>query len=261
MSTNLYNKVWGVPINDVFIQDQFTDRLSLFLGEVLDTITLLTDTTKDDTTIDIETTGYTPLVGDFICLQEDMKTTQVEIASVAAIAGNQYTITIHVPLDYSYTTLSGCSLLNVDMNVNGSVTPVDFRVKPVAGVEWDITRMNVGMVLGSAGDDGKFGNLAALTEGVFFRKEDSESSQNLFLAKDNSDFRLEGYDITYPIRSGGGGDFGMAARITFAGQDKSGVTVRLDGDTGDSFRATVNDDLLLIGKFRVKIQGHIVESR
>lgn len=245
---------------DVRIQDQSTDRLSLFLGETKDTVTVIANTSKDDFEVSIETTGYTPVSGDYLCLQEKNKVTQAEIDSVAPIAGNQYTLTLHEPLDYPYTTDGGCLIMNVDLNVNGSVEPVSFTVTPKAGTVWDINRMNVAMVLTSAGDDGKFGNLTALDTGMFFRKEDSESSQNLFAAKENSDFRLEGYDLSYPLRSGGGGAFGMASRITFNGQDKAGVVIRLNGDHGDSFRATVNDDLLLLGKFRIKIQGHVVEE-
>lgn len=245
---------------DVYIQDQSTDRLSLFLGQILDTVTIITNTNKDDESLDVESSGYVPVVGNFICMQEQGKITQVEIVLVTLIAGNQYTLDIAVPLDYPYTIAGGCSIQNVDMNIDGSTTPVNFSVNPYGNYRWDITRMMIGMVLATAGDDGKFGNLTALTKGLFMRKEDSENSQNLMNIKDNSDFRLEGYDVTYPPRSGGGGDYGMAARISYSGQDKAGVVIRLSGKTGDSYRATVRSDLLSLGKFRIKIQGHVVSD-
>lgn len=245
---------------DVYVQDQTTDRLSLFLGQVLDTVTVITNTTKDAEAVNIETTGSLPTIGNFLCMQEQGKITQVEITDVTLIAGNQYTLDIAVPLDYPYTTAGGCFIQNVDMNVNGSVTAVNFAVAPQGKYRWDITRMMIGMVLATAGDDGKFGNLSALTTGLFMRKEDSENSQNLMNIKDNSDFRLEGYDVEYPPRSGGGGDYGMAARISYSGQAKAGVVIRLSGKTGDSYRATVRSDLLLIGKFRIKVQGHVVSD-
>jgi hypothetical protein len=227
---------------------------------MLDMVSIISDTAKDDNDIDIETNGYTPLVGDFICMQENAKITQAEVDVVTPIAGNQYTITVHEPLDYPYTTNGGCMLMNVDMNINGSVTPVDFRVQPIPGNKWDITRMTVSMILGTAGDDGLFGNLAALPIGMFFRKENALGSQNLFAAKDNSDFRLEGYDTSYQLRSGGSGSYGMASRITYAGQSKSGVVIRLDGDSAEKYRATVNDNLTGLNKFRIKVQGHVVDD-
>jgi len=245
---------------DVFIQDQDTEVLGLFLANVLDTVSILTNTVKDSEEVDVETTGLVPVDGNFLCMQEDGKITQVEIASVTPIAGDQYTLGIKVPLDYTYTTAGGCSIQNVDMNVDGSITPKPYGVAPRGPYKWDITRLMVSMILDSAGDDGKFGNLTALANGVYFRKEDAASSQNLFNVRDNSDFRVEGYDVVYPTRSGGGGSFGMAARITFAGSDKRGVVVRLDGAALESFVANVRDKLEGIVKFRIKLQGHIVED-
>lgn len=245
---------------DVNVQDQSTEVISVYLGQFLSDITVLNNTAKDDETINIETTGITPLVGDFLCLQEKGRITQEEITTVTPIAGNQYTVGVSIPLDYSYTTESGCQLLDVDMNKDGSITPVEFRVLPKAGTKWDITRMITSMVLSSQGDDGLFGNIIELPKGVFFRKEDSDESNNLFNAKINSDFAVEGYDITYPTRSGGGGSHGMRSRITWGGQNKQGVVIRLDGDTSDSFTTVVRDDLTGLNRFRVKIQGHVVED-
>jgi hypothetical protein len=245
---------------DVSIQDQHSELLSLYLGEILDIVTVISDTAKDDITVDIETTGITPLVGDFLCLQELGKITQSEVTSVTPIAGNQYTLGISIPLDYPFSTDSGCSLLDVDMNVDGSGTPIEFQIRPKSGTSWDITRMMTSMVLTSQGDDGLFGNLAALTNGVYYRKEDAEESNNIFNAKENSDYAIEGFDLAYVVRSGGQGSHGMRSRITWAGQSKQGVTIRLVGDSGDHFTATVRDDLRLIGKFRTKIQGHVVED-
>ena len=253
------NNVQGEAV-DVAIQDQSTELISVYLGEMISMLTVLANTVKNDTTINIETTGATPLVGDFICLQEDTKITQAEVITVTPIAGNQYTLGISIPLDYPYTTAGGCMLLDVDMNKNGSVTPIEFQVSPAPGTRWDITRMMTSMVLSSQGDDGLFGNLPALANGVYFRKEDSAESNNLFNAKENSDFAIEGFDVAYPVRSGGGGSHGMRSRITWGGQSKQGVVIRLDGNTNDSFVAVVRDDLTGINKFRIKVQGHVVED-
>ena len=52
----------------------------------------------------------------------------------------------------------------------------------------------------------------------------------------------------------------MRSRITWGGQSKQGVVIRLDGDTNDSFVAVVRDNLTGLNKFRVKVQGHVVED-
>lgn len=245
---------------DVNVQDQTTDRVSLFLAEVLGDITLLSGATKDASSFNITTDGVVPVVGNFVCLQENEKITQVEIVSVTPVAGNEYTIGVAIPLDVAYSASGGCTVQNVDMNVNGSVTPVSFRVAPVPGTTWDITRMIVSMTHASQGDDGLYGNIAKLTNGVYYRKEDGQTSQNLYNARENSDYRIEGYDVAFPVRSGGGGTHGTAARITFAGQDKSGVVIRLDGDLTESFLGTVRDDLSPLTTHRVKVQGHVVQD-
>lgn len=245
---------------DVFIQDQDSEVIGLYLAEVLDTATVLVNTAKDEETVDVGTTGHTPAPGNFLCLQEAGKITQVEILTVAPLGGDQYRLGIAVPLDYAYTTAGGCSIQNVDLNLNGAATNTKFSITPDGAYKWDITRLMIAMVLDSAGDDGKFGNLNALSKGVYFRKEDAASSQNLFNIKDNSDFRAKGYDLVYPLRSGGGGSYGMAARITFAGASKRGVVIRLDGSKNESFVCAVRDDLRGLVKFRIEMQGHIVED-
>lgn len=114
------------------------------------------------------------------------------------------------------------------------------------------------MTHSAAGDDGKFGGITALSSGVYFRQENG-GTYNLFNAKENSDFRIEGHDIDYPTRSGGGGSYGTSARITFNGPDKRGVVLRLSADNDDKILACVRDNLTTLDRFRVKLQGQVVE--
>lgn len=244
---------------DTFIQDQSSDRISLFLAKIVGLVDSMSGANKDADTFNVVTDGYVPLVGEFICMQEAGKISQEEIIAVTPVAGDEYTVKISVPLDYDYTSAGSCSIQDVDMNVDGSVTDQSYEVGPRDNYSWDITRLMVSMVLTTAGDDGKFGNLVSLPVGQYFRKEDSDNSQNLFSVKENSDFRIEGYDVNYVTRSGGGGSYGMAARITFGGQDKSGVVIRLNGITHDTFKTVIRDNLNSIVKYRIKVQGHIVE--
>lgn len=243
---------------DVNIQDLPTEQIRLFLGEKLDDFTILVNTTKDDETIDIETTGVTPLVGDFIILQESGHVSQFEIDGVTPIAGNQYTIDIAIPIDFPYTTDSVCKLEDVDMDKDGSLVQIDYMEGPIAGTNWHITRMIPSMVLSTAGDDGLFGNLTALTKGQYFRKENTVETENYFNIKENADFAVEGYDIRYPTRSGGQGSFGMTNRTTFT---KNGAVIELKGSSGHVFRATTRDNMLALGKYRIKIHGHVTSEQ
>lgn len=250
-------------VQDVFIQDQTTAQISVFLGQDLDTgVVFRSGQSSDVVTLNITTTGATPVVGNFIFAKEGMFFTQVEITTVTPVAGNDYDVGISIPLDHVYTVAADVTLQNCNMNVDGSSTPVEFSVTPLgseAGTEWDITRMIISMTHTSQGDDGLFGNLAALTNGVYFRIEDG-TNYNLFNAKENADFAMEGYDIAYPARSGGGGTAGTRARITFNGQDKRGVVLRLAADSGDKFLSSVRDNLTGLTSHRVKVQGQLADN-
>ncbi|GAG37679.1 unnamed protein product, partial [marine sediment metagenome] len=221
VDVNIKNATLDVVVTndsiDVAIQDQTTDRISLFLAQILGLVVSMTGTAKDVETFNVVTDGVVPAAGNYLCLQEDGKITQEEITNVVSVAGNEYTITIAVPLDYDYTTNGSCSIQNVDMNKDTEGTELAFMVGPKDDFKWDINRIMVAMVLATAGDDGLFGNIAALATSQYFRKEDSSNSQNLFTVKENADFALEGYDVSYTIRSSGGGEFGMRSRITFNG--------------------------------------------
>lgn len=256
---DLMKQKTGVPgTQDVLLQDNDSPDISLYLGELLDTATVLTGVTIDDESIDIETTGVTPVATNFIFLREGIHYYQAEIDTVTPIAGNQYTLDVAMPFDFAFTTSATVDLQNVDMDVNGSSTPVEFELtaKDNDLFAFDITRMMISMVLATAGDDGLFGDLAALTNGTYFRV-DNGITNNLYNAKDNSDFAQEGFDATYVSRSGGGGSFGMRARITFNGGDKRGVVKRLKFATSDKFTGTVRDNLTTLNKFRVKLQGQV----
>ena len=250
---------------DVAIQDQTTPDISLYLGNDLDTFTLTANRSIDDEIFNIITTGVTPVAGNFIFLKEGEGFTQVEIITVTPVAGNEYTIKIAIPLDFPYTTAAMGQLQTVNMNVDGSITPVKFDVDLTGlnpGVKWDINRMIVTSTMTTAGDDGLFANLAKLTNGVYYRTKNG-ITKNLFNARENADFADEsGGDVTYPPRSGGGGTFGMRARITFNGLDKRGVAKRLYASTGDEFQSFVRDDLTAVSliRLRTKIQGQVVED-
>ena len=146
------------------------------------------------------------------------------------------------------------------MNVLGTFgAPIKFQTYPPNGLKWDLTRFIADMILTSGADDGKFGNLAQLANGEYFGFESPAFTQYALTVFDNGDFRSSAFDVLYTSRSGGGGDFGMATRKTSSGQDKLGVTVRLDGALSDTFNKYTQDDLQLLIRYRIKIMGHIVD--
>lgn len=245
---------------DVKIQDQTTEIIDLHLSQTIQNITLNTKGSVDDTVIYI-TCDSAPTVGNVICLKEDNAFYQGEILSFVDNLDGTYDVTLDTPLDHDYGLTSGCSEGNINLAVNGSVTPVIFTVTPVglkAGTRWDITRIMGSMLDDTAMDDAKFGGIAKLTNGVVFRKKNGVY-KNIFNAKNNNDLSSHMYDVTYADKAAAG-TYGLRFRRTFAGQDKAGVTIRLSADDNDSFECIIRDDLTGITTFHIIAQGHVVED-
>lgn len=142
------------------------------------------------------------------------------------------------------------------MAVNGAVTTQVFQIGPTGGViEVDVTRLMGYLQSGTAMDDSLFGSLGALTYGIVLRHKNG-TTQNIWNAKTNGEMALLCYDFTYTTKAPAG-QFGARFRNSYGGQDKHGVTIRLD--PGDTLELLVQDDLTGLGVFNMIAQGHIVD--
>lgn len=180
--------------------------------------------------------------------------------TVIAVDGNNISITPPLPYDFILSNVETTKRVNTNMNILGTfANPVKFETRPPNGQQWDLTRLMPDMILGTGGDDGKFGNIAGgIDNGEYFGFEGDLFTEYQVSIFDNGDLRSTAFDLTYPSRSGGSGDFGMGTRKTLAGQPKSGVAVRLDGANNDKFVKYTQDDLTSIVRYRIKIMGHVV---
>jgi hypothetical protein len=243
-------------------QDQFTEILNLYLAQKLDDLTVDANTNLLDKTITISTTGVVPVAGNHVCLKEGTAFYQGRIKTVTPVSGNQYTLALNTPLDFAFTTAGGCSLTNVDLRVNGSVTPIIFAVSPALldqGVFWDITRILMIMRDDTPMDDAKFAGSTALTNGLVFRIKYNGKYKNLFTIRNNADFRLQAYDVQYTTNAPAG-EYGFSFRRSFNGKDKNGVVARLVNDVDpDEFQLVVQDDLTVLTVGKALIQGHVGE--
>lgn len=165
-------------------------------------------------------------------------------------------ITIDRPLDRSYTTADKIRKIEVNMAVNGSATPVAFRITGEQSLAvTHITRVIFDMTHGTAGDLGKFGNLNPLTNGVVVRVFKGEFNfwKTVSNWKTNADIKRDMYDVEFNTRSGGGGTFGTSGRITFT---NLGMVGEYDPAQGDFLEILIQDDLTGLETFRMNAQGH-----
>lgn len=165
-------------------------------------------------------------------------------------------ITLDSLIDQAYVVGSVVLNLTRDMNVDGSVSPQTFQIGPIGTtIEIDIVRI-MGVMFGStAMDDGEFGDLPALTRGCVLRVTNGVKTNN-WNVKSNGELALIGFDFMYPDTPPAGQN-SARFRITYGGQTKHGVTVRLMAS--ETLEFIIQDDLTGMQGFNMMAQGHVVE--
>jgi hypothetical protein len=162
---------------------------------------------------------------------------------ILAIVGD--VVTLDCPVNRIYTTANSLlSVSHIDMNVDGSVTPVIFSILPFSLQKGDMTRVIVEMRSLDDMDFTTFGGLPELTNGCVIRVNNGDGTyRNLYNFKSNGDIIEQCYDHRFLAPRGGNVTNGFTARLTWAGQSKHGVAIRLDGSLGESLEFIVQDDL------------------
>ena len=246
---------------DVNIQDQHTPPIdSLFLRK-LTPFTLSADTVASGKpaaslvyNINV-TSGHGLVAGSELLLldvvsERDFYAVVISSTATAAVLDR--------PIDHLFpaaTTLG--RIVSSNMNVNGSVTPVEFSLR-AGTIPRDITRIIFTFTGTTIMDDGLFGSITALTRGLVFRIVNSYQ-RTIFCFKTNGDVKLMAYDGDYGTGiSGPNGTDSFSSRITFGGQTKHGVVLRIS--TGDVLQIVVQDDLRAMSSCRVSAQGHLTDE-
>lgn len=251
--------------NSYNLRDNFTAELIMSTSPLVDIKmhhivsypTLAEDFVADGVSrVLVFSAGHGFSVGEDVVLRED---THFMEATVQVVDGNN--ITIDTPPLFNYTTAASIERATTNMAVDGSVTPVVFQVNPPLGVKFHITRV-IFFIQDStavAMDDGKFGNIAALTNGCVLRRYDGlETSFNVFNYKSNGDLKQRNYDGDYSDKAPAG-SYSFTSRRSFSGQDKNGAAIMLDGDKDESLQVLIQDDLTALDIVSVIAQGHISE--
>lgn len=232
----------------VQIQDNQSELVGLKICQFLNSITL-TSTATIDTYIVNVAAGHGFIAGNVMCLRENGRFYQATVLSVATNA-----ITLDTPLDYTFTTAAVGFRSQDNMAVNGSVTPVTFKISPPGGTKWDVLGCSFHIVDDTAMDDAKFGGITALTRGLVTRKKDG-TYKNIFNIKTNGDFSFRCDEVKYADKAPSG-YYGFNAKKTFS--IRHGIVIRLDADKGDEFQVIVQDDLTGLTSLKAAAWGHVV---
>ena len=247
----------ALPVN---IQDQTSRALILplvnQLGATTNSVAIVGDGLIRTLTVD-DPTGM--VAGQHIRVIDTVDD-QFWSGGILGVAGS--VITVDTPFDngITYPTGTQVTFSNANLAVNGSVTPVVFKLRtgdPSIPSLVDITRLIIICTTSDAVDLNKFGDIiGGLDVGLIFRLATS-TPYTLGNAKTNRDLANFAYDFipwtaTHPTQ----GINGFIMRMTFAGQNKIGVALRVDST--ENLEMLVQDDLSTLLTFTVLVQGHLV---
>lgn len=245
----------GIP---VFLQDQTTGPLDInFLNPVVSP-TLATDTTVGLSAVIVaDATGL--VAGQTLEIADTTNGTYFYTGTILSVVTT--TITLDTPINRIYTTAASTMVASSSqMAVDGSTTPVVFSVAPLPLQSGDITRVIVEILDNSEMDFETFGALPALTNGIVMRVNNGDGTyRNLWNFKTNGDIIRQAFDYKFETNNGGGVR-SFASRMTWAGQSKHGVAIRLDGALGESLEIIVQDNLTGLNSMQWVAQGSELQN-
>jgi hypothetical protein len=206
--------------------------------ELKDDILLTSDVSIDDEIINVSPGhGFTAAPGEILAIWENNRMMQFSVVSVSTNA-----VTVSSPSPNAFTVTDAIIVRgNRNVNVDGSITPVQFILKlRNFTIPIDISAIVATMQHGSnVPDDGKFGGLSALTKGLWFRK-DNFLKFNLGNYKTNQDFKDVGGVVEYTNKAPAGTN---ATNIVFDLKKSFGQVMRLSPRNNDTFYGNVRDDI------------------
>lgn len=239
---------------DATLQDSEAPLYIVKCSNIIAETTLTVTTAKDDYIISV-TSATDFVVGQYLTLYS-IASNRVYFSNILAI--NTLDITLDRPLDFEFNSAdSVISVGNTNMNVNGSVTPQIFGVRnPVVGgdipLAIDITRLMFNCLTSTTPILTDFGDITGgLLRGIVIRKIDGEY-HNILNAKSNSELKNMMYDFEIETAAAAAQD-GFNGRITFAGQNKMGVVIRLQ--EGEDLQIIIQDDLTSLDNFEIIAEG------
>jgi len=248
------NIIGSVPL-DVNVQDQATPAINAKLSLLLSETTVVSGAVINTKTMVVaDATNYA--VGNYVSVF-NVEANRFYLGTITAVSGT--TITLDIPFNFSYPAGSITTVGRTNINVDGSITPVTFKLRNTTeriAAAFDITRFIFAGLTSEDPEWHQFGDQDELSEGLVARKVDGETN-NLWVVKNNNEFANIMYDFDlYTVAKNA--QSGFKGRLTYGGQSKIGVVVRLSEN--DDLEIIVQDDLTGLQKFEIVAQGHLVQE-
>jgi len=237
----------------VNIQDQHSRTFDLFFSQLLAAPTTLAAPAVLNAYSFEASPGHGILVGEQLVMR-NIVVGRAYVCDVLSVVTN--TIGLDRPINENYPVAETViARTTKELNVDGSSTRQTFIVTTSLNVELDITRIMFQMITTDFPELDMFGDIAGgITRGLVFRVVNG-LYVNYFNVKDNAELANIMYDVTF-YEAAKHGVNGLAGRLTYGGQSKHGVTIRIGPN--ERLEVIVQDDLLSILNFRILAAGHAV---
>lgn len=240
----------------VSTEDKHFRPISLRMNQVVQSgLTLDSDTVIDSRTITM-TTGHGLVSNDYIIILQENGEPQFFFSKIISVATDVLTLDTLVPYAF-LSTLAEVTQYDPELNKDGSTTVYKAEIRNPFSFSIDVTRFIFHMTDASAMDDGTFGGLPALTNGIALRKNiPGEGNQHYWNCKTNGNIGELSFDKEYDDKAPAG-VYGFSSRLTYAGPSKHGVAIRLE--TGEAIELLIQDDLTGLTSFNIMVEGHFNE--
>lgn len=223
---------------DVVVQSQIEPLFRYYLiNEIKSDITLTSKVTEGDEVINVSAGHlFTAAAGEMLTIWNTHRYMQARVKSVSTNA-----ISIETPAAADFEIANSVVINgNSNLAVDGSVTPVTFQFNMHGStLPVDISSVGIHLKSTSAMDENTFGGAAALTNGVYLRREGS-LVYNFGNYISNSDFRDAGAEMEYPAKAPAGT---YAVSASFYLPDVYTKEVRFNPRNSDILKAVVRDDV------------------
>lgn len=259
--TDAQGHIANVGVNgglDINVQDQVTPPFDLYFRQQTGvTSTLATNILVDATVIPlVSAVGFN--TGNCLCI---FGNDRIYNARILEVNGNN--VTVDTPVDFPFEAGSQAIENLIDLELaNGSLeNPEIYQIKNPSPIDselsFDVTRILFEIITTDPPAFDEFGDIAGgLTNGIVLRKNNG-AINNIFNAKTNGELANLMYDISFFDQTRPQGANGITARMTFAGQSKHGVAIRIKPQ--ESLDLLIQDDLRTLLKFRIIAEGHFVQ--
>lgn len=246
------NKARTVKINEdgsVMTRGSYSQNIpaDYYLYQTIATVVLSSHSEIGDDTINVVSSSGV-ILGHVITFYEGNNMFQSIVT-----AKTDTTISVASLIDFAYTEDALIEAGLWSMNVDGSTTTQVFSIKAPPTASICIHTINCSMLDSSDMDDGMFGGLPALTNGILFRFVNS-IVKNLAVILNNIGFWEIGFTTEYSEKAPAG-QYGFKARRNIPKID--GVVVYLAAGGSSEFKIYIRDDLTDLDLFACIINGHI----